>query len=322
MNIRPPGDRNRIKQLRGGSIRFNFLKSRLSASIILIIEIYMDVLLARTFVAAAEAGSFISAATRVHASPSAVTERIKHLEHMLGTRLFDRDKRGCRLTQAGERFVEPAQSMIRAWEVGCSRVNLPSRYHHNVRIGGQHALWPGLLIPTINDFTIARPDVATRATAAAPAQLNRALADDELDMAFLYDPIRRSGIRIEELATDRLVLVTSQPSRDWREIFVHFDWGESANAEIRARLDDLPPTGVELDLGILSLEWLTSNGGAGFVPERMAVRQICEGRLALVDGAVSLGFSPFVCWRKSLDRQIAETLVAMAKDNVERNPVK
>lgn len=282
----------------------------------------MDIVIARSFIAAAETGSFLSAAARVHASPSAITERIKQLEHLLGAKLFERDKRGCRLTPAGERFIEPAQSMIRAWETGCSRVNLPARYHHSIRLGGQHALWPELLIPMVNDMMLTRSDIAIRASAAAPAQLNRALADDELDMAFLYEPIRRSGIRIEELAVDRLVLVTSQPGRDWREIFVHFDWGDGASAEIRARIDSLPPAGLELDLGILSLDWLTRTGGAGFVPERMAARHIRERRLTLVEGAVSLAFSPYVCWRKSLDRGIAGELVALAKRHVGGVPMK
>lgn len=279
----------------------------------------MDILHARTFVAAAETGSFIAAATRIHASASAVTERIKHLEHLLGAKLFDRDKRGCRLTQAGHRFIEPAQAMILAWETGRSRVNLPTRYIRDVRIGGQHALWPALLIPMLNDLTISRPDTAVRATAAAPAQLNRALADGELDMAFLYDPILRNGIRIEELAADRLILVSGQPERDWREIFVHFDWGDSATAEIRARMGKLPPASLALELGILSLDWLTSTGGAGFVPERMASRHLREGRLAAVEGAPSIQFSPFICWRSSLDEDILAVLIDLAKRHVSQS---
>jgi DNA-binding transcriptional LysR family regulator len=279
----------------------------------LYIGIEMDVHRVRTFIAAADTGSFIAAATRVHASASAVTERIKQLELLLGARLFERDKRGCRLTQAGHRFMEPAQAMIRAWETGRSRVNLPARYHHSLRIGGQHALWPALLIPMLNELTHARPDIAVRAAAAAPAQINRALADGELDMAFLYDPVLRSGIRIEQLVADRLVLVSSRPDLEWREIFVHFDWGESANAEIRARMGDLPPAGIQLDLGILSLDWLTSTGGAGFVPERMATGQLHEGKLAIIEGVPSVEFSPFICWRASLDTTICETLIALAR---------
>jgi DNA-binding transcriptional LysR family regulator len=273
----------------------------------------MDVHQVRTFIAAADTGSFIAAATRVHASASAVTERIKQLEIQLGARLFERNKRGCRLTQAGHRFVEPAQAMLRAWETGRSRVNLPARYQHSLQIGGQHALWPGLLIPMLKDLTAFRPDIAVRAAAAAPAQINRALADGELDMAFVYDPVLRSGIRIEQLVADRLVLVSSQPERAWREIFVHFDWGESAVAEIRARVGDLPATGIELDLGILSLEWLTGTGGAGFVPERMAARHVHEGKLALVEGVPSVEFSPYICWRASLDAAICDTMVSLAR---------
>jgi DNA-binding transcriptional LysR family regulator len=273
----------------------------------------MDVHLVRTFIAAADTGSFVAAATRVHASASAVTERIKQLEMLLGARLFERDKRGCRLTQAGQRFMEPAHAMIRAWETGRSRVNLPARYRHSLRIGGQHALWPALLIPMLNDLTHKYPDIAVRASAAAPAQINRALADGELDMAFVYDPMLRGGIRVEQLVADRLVLVSSRPEVAWRENFVHFDWGDSANAEIRARIGDLPPAGIELELGILSLDWLTGTGGAGFVPQRMAIRHLQEGTLAIVEDVPSVEFSPFICWRASLDAALCEPLIALAR---------
>lgn len=273
----------------------------------------MDTLLARTFIAAAEAGSFAAASARLHASPSAVTERIKQLEHLLGVRLFERDKRGCRLTQAGERFVEPAQAMIRAWETGLARVGLPGRYRHAIRIGGQHALWPSLLIPWLNAVTGDLPEIAIRASAASPAQLNRGLREGELDIALLYDPSLRNGIRLTELAPDRLVLVTARPERDWREIFVQFDWGENANARLRAQMDHWPQGGLELDLGILALEWLTSTGSAGFVPAGMARRHLREGRLTIVPGLPSIDFSPFICWRTTLEPEIVGPLVALAR---------
>lgn len=268
--------------------------------------------------AAAEAGSFIAASARLNASPSAVTERIKQLEHLLGVRLFERDKRGCRLTQAGERFIEPAQAMLRAWETGRAQVGLPSRYAHTVRVGGQHALWPSLLIPWLNSVTTAMPQYAIRASAAAPAQLNRALREHELDVALLYDPALRAGIRVEQLADDRLVLVTARPKHEWREIFVQFDWGERANAKLRTRMDDLPQTGLELDLGILSLEWLISTGSAGFVPEGMARRYLREGMLAIVPGMPSVEFSPFICWRSTLDWAVAEPLLTLAMSHAEQ----
>lgn len=273
----------------------------------------MDVNIARTFLAAVETGSFATAALRVHTSPSAVTERIKQLEHMLGVRLFERDKRGCRVTQAGTRFVEPAQLMVRAWEMARAKVSLPPRFIETIRIGGQPALWPSFLIPWLDELTKSEPSIAVRALAAAPAQLNRSLLEDELDMTFLYDPIMRKGLRLEELASDRLVLVTAQPDTDWRVNFARFNWGESANAEIAARLGDMPSTGLELDLGILSLDWLVDTGSCGFVPERLAQRYVRYGALTVVQGAPSIRFSPFVCWRTSFDNDLVESLVARAR---------
>lgn len=276
----------------------------------------MDVATIRTFLAAAAAGSFAEASTRVHASPSAVTERIKQLEHVLRVRLFDRDKRGCRLTAAGRRFLVPAQNLLRAWQQGCEQAALPLRFTQAVRVGGQHALWPSVLIPWLKNMRDARPDVAFRATAAAPAQLNRALEDEEMDLAFLYDPILRRGLRIEQLASDKLILVTARPSEPWQDNFTRIDWGENAAAELRARLGDLPAAGLDLDLGILSLDWLVETGSSGYVPERLAIPYLKVRKLSPVNAMPSLEFSPFVCWRASMDEDLISKMVAMAKQQM------
>lgn len=277
----------------------------------------MDIVTARTFLAAAASGSFLSAAQKVHASAPTVTERIKQLEHVLGVRLFDRDKRGCRLTVAGRRLIEPAEAFIRAWEEGCARVALPARFESILRIGGQHALWPSFLIPWLQHVKAAFPEVAVNAAAAAPAQLNRAIQENDLDIVFLYDPAHREGIRIEEVAPDRLILVTARPCSDWQENFVRIHWGERAQAEIVARLGKLPAPGLELDLGVLSLEWLVETGSSGFVPERLARPYLDSGKIAAVDGAPCIEFSPFICWRATLDAEFTDKLVSLAKSGIE-----
>ncbi|MBX9643642.1 MAG: LysR family transcriptional regulator [Novosphingobium sp.] len=277
----------------------------------------MDIQTARTFLAAAAAGSFAEAAVRVNASPSTVTERIKQLEYELRVRLFDRDKRGCRLTAAGRRFLIPAQNMLRAWQQGCEQAALPPQFTQAIRIGGQHALWPTVLIPWLKTLRETRNDLAFRATAAAPAQLNRALEDEEMDLAFLYDPVLRRGLRIEQLAPDRLILVTADPETPWQENFARIDWGEAASAELRARLGDLPAAGLDLDLGILSLDWLVETGACGFVPQRLATPYLRAGKLTPIEDMPSLEFSPFVCWRASMDSDLIADIVSMAKANME-----
>lgn len=276
----------------------------------------MDLANVRTFLAAAAVGSFSEAASRVNASPSAVTERIKQLEHELRVRLFDRDKRGCRLTPSGRRFLIPAQQMLRAWQQGAEQAALPTQFSHALHIGGQHALWPTLLIPWLTELRVAKPMIAFRATAAAPAQLNRALEDADLDIAFMYDPIIRRGIRIEELASDRLVLVTANSGVPWQDNFVRIDWGESATSELRARIGDFPAAGLDLDLGILSLDWLVETGSSGFVPERLANPFLKAGKLEKIPDTPSVDFAPFVCWRASMDHGLVNEMIAMAKERI------
>lgn len=276
----------------------------------------MDIANIRTFLAAAAAGSFLEAASRVHISPSVVTERIKQLEHELRAKLFDRDKRGCRLTPAGRRFLAPAQNILRAWQLGCEQAALPPLFTGAAWIGGQHALWPSVLIPALNDFRRARPEIAIRATAAAPAQLNRALDDGDLDIAFLYDPLLRRGIRVEPLANDTLVLVTAAPDTPWQSNFARIDWGEKASVEIAARLGDLPSAGLELDLGILSLDWLVETCSSGYVPEQLAAPYLRAGRLHRLDHMPAIEFSPFVCWQTSMDAGLVSDIVETVKERM------
>ncbi|HEY2061059.1 MAG TPA: LysR family transcriptional regulator, partial [Amycolatopsis sp.] len=58
----------------------------------------------RYFVAAADETSFTRAAAGLHVAQQSLSQQITVLERILGTKLFDRDGRGARLTAAGEVF--------------------------------------------------------------------------------------------------------------------------------------------------------------------------------------------------------------------------
>ncbi len=172
-------------------------------------------------------------------------------------------------------------------------------------------------MPWLDAMREAYRDIAFHAVAAAPVQLNRALDDAELDIAFLYEPQLARGRRMEQLAEDRLILVTANPAVDWTENFVRTEWGEAVNDELRGRLGDLPSPGLTLDLGVLSLEWLARTGSSGFVPERLAESHISSGQLEPVEDMPALAFSPYVCWSTAMDDSLVEGMIALARSMME-----
>jgi DNA-binding transcriptional LysR family regulator len=62
----------------------------------------------QTVLALAEYGSFIAAASLLKTSQPAVTRTIKHVEDVLGIKLFDRSTRSVQITAAGKEFVAVA----------------------------------------------------------------------------------------------------------------------------------------------------------------------------------------------------------------------
>src|SRR5262245_46088892 len=66
----------------------------------------------QTVVALAEYGSFIAAAALLKTSQPAVTRTLKHVEEVLGIKLFERSTRSVQITAAGKEFVGLATRML------------------------------------------------------------------------------------------------------------------------------------------------------------------------------------------------------------------
>jgi DNA-binding transcriptional LysR family regulator len=66
----------------------------------------------RAFLATAEAAGFSAAARKLNVSTSVVSKRVTQLEAQIGTVLFHRSTRQLRLTEAGQRYVQRARSVV------------------------------------------------------------------------------------------------------------------------------------------------------------------------------------------------------------------
>lgn len=66
----------------------------------------------QTFISISDTGSFTRAAGEVHRTQSAVSMQMRRLEERIGRPLFEKDGRGNRLTEDGERLLSYARRMI------------------------------------------------------------------------------------------------------------------------------------------------------------------------------------------------------------------
>jgi len=66
----------------------------------------------QTILALAEYGSFIAAASLLKTSQPAVTRTVKHVEEVLGIKLFDRNTRSVQITAAGKEFAAVAARIL------------------------------------------------------------------------------------------------------------------------------------------------------------------------------------------------------------------
>lgn len=85
-------------------------------------DVDLDLAQVRAFVLAAEELHFGHAAEELSISQQALSKRIARLESMLGRRLFERGGHGVRLTEAGQRFLEPARQALAAADLAVATV--------------------------------------------------------------------------------------------------------------------------------------------------------------------------------------------------------
>lgn len=164
----------------------------------------LDTALIRTFVTVADKASMTAAANALHLTQGAVSQQVKRLEEALGCSLFERDRRGLRLTRPGERLFGKAKRLLglndEIWtEMAGTDVA------GQVRLGVPYDLVGTLLAPVMKAYAEAYPRVEISLLCAASPDLTAALAAGTIDLAVIEERVGPSAG--ECLVIDRLVWV-------------------------------------------------------------------------------------------------------------------
>ena len=162
----------------------------------------LDISVLRTFLSVAETTSMTTAANALNLTQAAVSQQVKRLEEMFGGQMFERDRRGMKLTAAGERLFGKARKMVALNDEIVTEMMAPTE-EGEVRFGLPFDLVNTYLPPVMKNFAKAYPRVKISLVSMPSIKLREALRAGEIDLALVEDDNPANGDEV--LAIDRLV---------------------------------------------------------------------------------------------------------------------
>jgi len=286
----------------------------------------MDITLARTFLEIVATGSFLRAAEKLHVTQTAVGARVRALEDQVGATLFLRSKSGAALTPAGERFTRHASTLVQVWERARHQVAVPPGRASVLTIGCEQSLWDPLLLDWLLHMRTAAPQLALRTEVGVAAELMDRVASGMLDIAVVYAPQQRPGLRIELLIEEKLVLVTTRKTTSRRvqgldpQDYVYVDWGAEFAAQHNLAFPNLGNAAVIAGLGPLGREYVLAAGGSGYFRLAVVRKHLESGRLQRVKGAPEFLYPAYAVFAEAADATVVGPALEGLKHAVAAEP--
>ncbi|WP_211460645.1 LysR family transcriptional regulator [Collimonas silvisoli] len=154
-----------------------------------------------TFVILAQLRSFRATARELHATPAAISLRVKALEEELKTDLIDRTSKEFKLTATGEYLLSYAKSVVDATKRMQIAANKESVIRGRLRLGVIESVVHSWLSYYINQLNTDYPELEIDLTVDMSSVLEKRLIAKELDIV-----IRVEGINSSEIVSDALAI--------------------------------------------------------------------------------------------------------------------
>jgi DNA-binding transcriptional LysR family regulator len=271
----------------------------------------MDVELARSFLEIVSSGSFIRASRRLNVAQTTVSARIRTLEQQLGRPLFVRNKGGASLTPAGEQFLRHAPMFVQLWQRTLHQVAVPPGRRAVLTVGSEVSLAQPLLLDWVRWMRRSLPDIALRVHVDVPQDLINQVASGMVDIAIMYAPPHRPGLKIDLVLEEKLVLVTTNSEAHLLggSDYVYMDWGPDFTLHHGMNFPSAAPD-LSFDLGPLALNYVLAAGGSGYFRMSEARSHIAAGRLYLVPEMPQFSYPVYAVQSANADETVAVPALA------------
>lgn len=154
-----------------------------------------------TFVTLSQLRSFRATARALHATPAAISLRIKTLEEELQTELVDRNSKEFRLTAQAEYLLGHAKAVVDATRRLQAAAHQSSAICGRLRLGVIESVVHSWLAQYIRELNVLYPELDVDLAVDTSHVLERRLHARELDMVFKVEGMESADIVSEALAT-------------------------------------------------------------------------------------------------------------------------
>ncbi|SCU75307.1 Transcriptional regulator LysR family [Cupriavidus necator] len=168
----------------------------------------MDIKQLRALLAIAETGSATKAAELLRIVQPAVSRHVRLLEEELGVELFERERHGMVLTDAGRTLVEYGRRALQELDQAKAEIKPASGAISGTAVIGLLASTCELLAAELVATVKARhPQLVVRLNVGYAGNLLQWLEAGDVEVALLYDTKSSPGLHVEALLDEQLYLV-------------------------------------------------------------------------------------------------------------------
>ncbi len=175
------------------------------------------------FLGIADAHSISAASHLFHVSQSALTRQVRLLEESVGCQLFDRNRRGVDLTEAGSALYTASQKLKREAELATRTVaSLAGAERTQLKIEVEPSIvCSDIFISKLNTFRNTHPDIRLSTTIASSESSIQNIISGAADVAFAYvgelHPVHDATVH-PWLASNFAILVNRESSLASRDV--------------------------------------------------------------------------------------------------------
>ncbi len=278
-------------------------------------------------------GGFRAAASRLNLTQSAISARISGIEERLGIVIFDRKRRGARLTPQGRAFLDHAERLVSMRTEIAASLSPRGGFVGTIRIGVAETIVHTWLAGMLTRLRGSLPDMRLELSVDTSPVLAAKLLDEELDVAVMMSRLVPAAAQAVPIFACPLVWFAS-PSLDLppgplsgadlaRFPIITFSKGTLPYVELERklpRLDAQPPL-LHACASLSTTLHLTLDGfGIGLLPAPMAAHDEAAGRLRRLEATPEAHMSDLTfafAYLPAQDPEVMERILDAARQSAE-----